>query len=717
MHPYNVTPEEYAAFYEEHFSDRGKFPRISELIGSQKQALVTPPIYKEEEQAIKIPAPIEAKPLDADNDSPEYIDFSPRERIPLQHEKEARLLGHFCNLVIRRLALCHSKVEEWKLIVEEYNNGTMAPELFKLRGERKERALRLWIDQYIKSNQDMFALLHKGKNINHKRKVTEIESNVLLSILLHPNQITIGSAINMLKAQARMGYFESPTSKPTLRRWCTEWMENHLATWEQTRKGSKYVAEHIVKTIHRDARLLRVGQVWVADGHTLAFDILNPHTGKAQRMTMIMVFDWASRYPVGASLAFTEDSQHIQTAFRNAFLNTSHWYLQTDAEGNTVQTRPPFAFVPEAVYLDNGKAFRAKLFHESWEGHDLELELGGVFPKLGIEAHFAESYNAKAKVIERFFRTFQEQFERFISSFRGANVANKPSTLMRNEKWAKALYKREAPTIQDAMQMIGFYIRHIYGETEHGGLEGKTPWQVFSSALVPEERMLRPDKLNFMMLATERKSVRNDGIVFNKLLYWHIALMDNIGKPVIIRYDYAEARWILVYDMKDNFICQAELRRSQHPFIHIDKNNPVSHQSLKKEYTQIKKLQRLTEQHARDFVLHNQEAVDNLLEPYVRESLSGPNPTFQQGGMITAPEPEVQDRIEAMEQEMVKELPALEFITPEAQNFGTNQPDPKIIDTDSDKQQETSTADPEPEEQDDDDDESFYGMLKKVGII
>ncbi|MDD3109124.1 MAG: hypothetical protein PHH32_00590, partial [Eubacteriales bacterium] len=168
---------------------------------------------------------------------PGYIDLAPRVKLPLRFDKEARLLGHFCNLVIRRLALCQSKVEEWKLIVHEYNNGTMAPELFKLRGERKERALRLWIDQYIKSNQDMFALLHKGKNISHKRKVTEIESNVLLSILLHPNQITIGSAINMLKAQARLGYFESHTSKPTLRRWCTEWMEKNLATWEQTRKG------------------------------------------------------------------------------------------------------------------------------------------------------------------------------------------------------------------------------------------------------------------------------------------------------------------------------------------------------------------------------------------------------------------------------------------------------------------------------------------------
>jgi len=314
-------------------------------------------------------------------------------------------------------------------------------------------------------------------------------------------------------------------------------------------------------------------------------------------------------------------------------------------------------------------------------------------------------------VIERFFRTFQEQFERFISSFRGANVANKPSTLMRNEKWAKALYKREAPTIQDAMQMIGFYIRHIYGETEHGGLEGKTPWQVFSSALVPEERMLRPDKLNFMMLATERKSVRNDGIVFNKLLYWHIALMDNIGKPVIIRYDYAEARWILVYDMKDNFICQAELRRSQHPFIHIDKNNPISHQSLKKEYTQIKKLRKLTEEAARDFVLHNQESVDQLLEPYVQATLTAANPTFKQNNMISAPEPEAQDRIEEMEQELVKDLPELEFIAPEEQNFGAEKP------TEIETFEDTSTADPDPEEQDDDDDESFYSMLKKTGII
>ena len=64
---------------------------------------------------------------------------------------------------------------------------------------------------------------------------------------------------------------------------------------------------------------------------------------------------------------------------------------------------------------------------------------------------------------------------------------------------------------------------------------------------------------------------------------------------------------------------------------------------------------------------------------------------------------------------MVKELPELEFIKPEEQSFGSKQSDTKITGTEN--EQEALTADPDPEEQDDDDDESFYGMLKKVGII
>jgi hypothetical protein len=49
------------------------------------------------------------------------------------------------------------------------------------------------------------------------------------------------------------------------------------------------------------------------------------------------------------------------------------------------------AVLPEYVYLDNGKAFRAKLFHESWEEHDLNKELGGICRR-NLKVHQKRNY-------------------------------------------------------------------------------------------------------------------------------------------------------------------------------------------------------------------------------------------------------------------------------------------------------------------------------------
>jgi len=573
--------------------------------------------------------------------------------------EEAKLLGNFCSLVLNRLRDCDSRTEEWKQIILDYNSGKLVPELYQMRNKRCERTIRTWIEQYLQADYDLFALIHSNWNTTRKRKVSEIESQILLSMLLHPNRVKIGSAIKLLKAQARLGYFESKSSIPTLRRWCQDWMNANLAIWNQARMGSKFVTEHIIKTIHRDSSLLRVGDIWVADGHNLAFDILNPKTGKAKRMTLILVLDWASRYPVGASLAFTEDSQHILAAFRNGFLNTAQWTENDDMAENGSENKRSFGFLPRYVYLDNGRAFKSRLFHDNWENHDLAKELGGIFPKLNIEAVFAESYNAKAKVIERFFKTFQEQFERFVSSFRGASVADKPATLLRNEKWAQKLFKSEPPTIEEAMSMIGFYIRHIYGEMPHGGLSGKSPWEVFKTAQIPQDRIIEPARLNFLMLSAERKAVRSEGLIWGKLQYWHPALIDHIGKPVIFRYDLADIRWILVYDTKDNFICQAELRRAQHPFIKLATDQPIARKELNQEYQQIKKLQKQIEQRTRVLVKNTQEAVDSLLSSHIKTITRSDNPTFTQSPMIEAPKANLEELEAALEQQMINQLPRL----------------------------------------------------------
>ena len=466
--------------------------------------------------------------------------------------------------------------------------------------------------------------------------MTYLEQHFLMKLLLSPQKIKIGSAVATVKAFARLGNLESPSSVPTLKRWCKDYKQNNLAVWTQARHGSKAVAEEIVKTIKRDNDLLKVGQVWVADGHTLSFDIISPKTGKPLRMTMIMVMDWASRYPVGASLAYTEDSQHIQLAFRNAFLN--------------------YKGVPEAVYLDNGKAFRSKLFNEKWEGHDLSSELSGIFPRLGINVVFAESYNAKAKIIERFFRTFQERFERFITSFRGASVADKPSTLMRNETWARKMYESKPPTLEEAMRMIGFYVRYMYGEEPHSGLGGKTPWQVFSSSPVPAERKIKPDRLNFLMLTAVRKTLRNNGIVLNKMQYWSMELIQHMGKEILIRYDPSDARWVLVYDLQDNYICQAELRKAVDPFIHLDMENPISVAEVKKEYKAIKRHQKLIATRTRLTLKQTQEVVDAYIKPLILAQ-GEENPTFIQPPAIEAPQPGPEQVMEVLEKQAMQNLP------------------------------------------------------------
>ena len=584
--------------------------------------------------------------------SSDFLDLTPVEEERLLYRDEAQLYGRFCQEAMRRLYGAESKILAWKRITSDYNGKRLVPELYNLKGPRKERALREWLRTYHETNLDMYALIHKSKGKFKERKISYQEQQYLLHLLLNPNRIKIGSAITNLKQMSRNGIIESQTNERTLRRWCEEWAARHPAEWYQARDGSKFVSENVIKSIMRDGGSLSVGQVWVADGHTLSFDILNPQTGRAQRMTMIMVMDWASRYPMGASLAFSEDSQHILTAFRNGFINCAQI---ADNNSGTM------AVLPKYVYLDNGKAFRAKLFHERWEDHDLNKELGGIFPRLNIGVRFAESYNAKAKIIERFFKTFQEQFERFITTFRGASIDDKPSVLHRNEIWAKKLYTGKPPTIEETMQMIAFYVRFCYGETPHTSLNRRTPYEVFSAARIAESRQIEISKLNFLMMAMERKNIRSEGIRLDKKVYWHRELVNHVGQPCIIRFDYSDARWIVVYDKNDQFICQAALRKTQHPFIEVSMDQAVSHKELNKEYKEIKALRREKERSAKKLVVNSQRAVDALFKnSHAKQDKledQGAGALFHSPPLLEAPPKDSDEIIEEMTRKMMLRQP------------------------------------------------------------
>ncbi|MFA5546351.1 MAG: Mu transposase C-terminal domain-containing protein, partial [Sphaerochaetaceae bacterium] len=283
------------------------------------------------------------------------------------------------------------------------------------------------------------------------------------------------------------------------------------------------------------------------------------------------------------------------------------------------------------------------------------------FPRLNIGVRFAESYNAKAKIIERFFKTFQEQFERFITTFRGASIDDKPSVLHRNEVWAKKLYTGKPPTIEETMQMIAFYVRFCYGETPHTSLNRRTPYEVFSAARIAESRQIEISKLNFLMMAMERKNIRSEGIRLDKKVYWHRELVNHVGQPCIIRFDYSDARWIVVYDKNDQFICQAALRKTQHPFIEVSMDQAVSHKELNKEYKEIKALRREKERSAKKWVVNSQRAVDALFKnSHAKQDKlddQGARALFHSPPLLEAPPKDSDEIIEEMTKKAIRNMP------------------------------------------------------------
>jgi putative transposase len=58
--------------------------------------------------------------------------------------------------------------------------------------------------------------------------------------------------------------------------------------------------------------------------------------------------------------------------------------------------------IPKSVYLDNGKAFKAKFFTHSNEGFEI---FSGLYSRLGIATQFATPYRAQVKPVEGFFKT------------------------------------------------------------------------------------------------------------------------------------------------------------------------------------------------------------------------------------------------------------------------------------------------------------------------
>lgn len=435
-----------------------------------------------------------------------------------------------------------TKKEADSTFIDLYNSGLYLPQIYKFMGTITIGTLYRWIKKYEDYGYQGLIPQHKSQSQNEYNTILNNEmKQIFLKYLLHPNKFSIGKSINLTKHVLEKRGYENIPCNLTFRRYAEHFKKTNYSKWILMREGEKAYHDKVEAYIERDISKLEVGDVLIADGHVLNFQVINPFTGKPTRATLVGFLDWKSTALVGYEIMMTENTQCIAAALRNSILN--------------------LGIIPKVVYQDNGKAFKAKYFqHTDFD----EAGFNGVYSNLGIKSVFAKPYNARAKVIERFFLEFQEEFEKMMPSYIGTSIEDKPAWLKRGEKLHRNMHKKLTnnyiPTVQEVIKYIDCWIKYHNSKICPND-KNKTIKEMLQQV---EKQEIDKNILNDLMMKTETRTINKHGITFLGMHYRSEVLLD-LRESVFIRYSLFDLSKIYVYSMKGEFLCVARQVEKVHP--------------------------------------------------------------------------------------------------------------------------------------------------------
>lgn len=425
--------------------------------------------------------------------------------------------------------------------VSAFNAGGSHPLLYSLLGRVSEETLEAW---RRKASQGQTESLRdrRGAWRRGRHGLTPEQEEIVIRCAVHPHAPRVSEAIRLAKAVMASRGIANGHSERTYRRFIDEWRRRNHHLWVMGREGEKAWNDRCAAYIERDYDAIAVGDVLVADGHILNFEVINPFTGKPCRMTLIVWLDMKSSYPAGWEIMPTENTAAIAAALRRAIIRLGK--------------------IPQVAYLDNGKAFASRFFG----GRDLEQEgFAGLFARLGVRTIFAWPYHGQSKTVERFFGSFGE-LERLAPTYVGTSIADKPPRLKRGERMHRRLHEKATGgvclTLEQAHRAVAAWFDMYAERPQRGHLAGRTPLEVFLAGRGPG---VDRDRLAFLMMASAGRTIHRNGISFLGRNYYHPALYGRRHQATV-RYDLQDPGALWVFDARDeSFICVAEPVEKVHP--------------------------------------------------------------------------------------------------------------------------------------------------------
>jgi len=375
-------------------------------------------------------------------------------------------------------------------------------------------------------------LLHGGAG----SEMAEELRRFFLSQYLHDSRPSIAFCYQLARHHASAIGLKIP-AVDSFKRLVRDIPKSVLVYYREGRKAFYDECSPYILRDYNDPELIS-NRCWVSDHHQFDFWVQNPWTGKPVRPWLTAWMDFRSRKMVGWLVHTNPNTDTVLAAFRHGVTRYG---------------------IPDELYLDNGKDYRNSTFAGGRKAFKVELEeerVRTLVSHLGVIPHFAIPYNARAKHIERAFRTLSETLSKLFQGYCGRSPETRP------ERVTGLVREGDVPSLHEVQGLFDSWVEEYYNARSHegAGMGGASPNEVYDRLLV-QRRTCDPAVLRVLMMrATRAVHVGRQGVKVLEHYYVNDeGLFAHQGKNAYVRYDPSDMSTVEVYDLEDRWICQARL--------------------------------------------------------------------------------------------------------------------------------------------------------------
>ncbi len=384
----------------------------------------------------------------------------------------------------------------------------------------------------------------------------------------------------------------------------------------------------------RDGRELEVeasNDVWQCD-HTRLDVRLVDEFGVLDRPWLTIIIDSYSRCLMGFYLGFESPSSQIDAlALRHAILPKYY--------GSEYSLRNEWTAygTPTYFYTDGGKDFRSIHLTE-------HIAVG-----LGFTCSLRRR-PSDGGIVERFFRTLNDNVLRELPGYTGANVQERPNNVDQNASL----------TLRDLELILVKYIVDEYNQKPDGRRKDQARIQLWENGLVVEPEPYEERELDICLMRQTRRTIQKFGTLqFENITYKSEHLRGMAGEIVSIRYDPEDITTILVYerlnDGTEKFLDYAHAQGLEAESLSLRELKAIN-KNLNREQEKINNDAVLDAMLEREVLLETLTKKDRQERRQVAHKEV--NPTKTMAEKLTIPEPEIVE--DENDEDLDEEIPTYE---------------------------------------------------------